>query len=294
MTLCHTHRKKDPFVRLSKSIVFDNTISLKAKGLLSIAFSRPEDWSFYKSEMIKHSLDGETSFDSGIKELEESGYLHRATRHEGGTGRFTGLDWHFFEDPISTEEFKKFYRNGGNHCTGETPDPGKRPPTKKDSLSKNEKDNNKSFVEEASPPVVFSCLEKLKIPKELKEKISKECDEEKSELLVKRVLKWNSRSSDPIACNTILKEWDTWSDEATLKVRHEEIEDKTNEYKAMAEKRKERALNIKNRNPEANFVIMGDSIEQTVVKNGRKKISRISFCEKETDQFLDYFDKKIL
>ena len=136
MTLCHTHRKSDPFVRLDKRIVFDSSISWKAKGILAYAFSRPDDWTFYKCEMIKHASDGETSFDSGIKELENAGYLHRSTQHETDSGRFNGLEWHFFEEPISGEEFKKVYRNGGFPGTGVSPVQVKPGLTKKENTTK--------------------------------------------------------------------------------------------------------------------------------------------------------------
>lgn len=70
--------------------------------------------------------------------------------------------------------------------------------------------------QEASPPsvvvVVFSELEELKIPKSMKEKLSSEMDAQKAKKLVKRVKAWKGRSSDSVACNTILSQWDTWDD----------------------------------------------------------------------------------
>lgn len=147
MTLCYTHRQKDPFVRFDKKIVMDSTISWKAKGLLTYAFSRPGDWKFYKKEMMGHAKDGEASFDSGIKELETAGYLHRLNKHEAKTGQFEGLEWHFFETPISIEEFNKRYRKGGFSGSGESPVPVKPSPTKKEEKSKNDQNNKQeSFV----------------------------------------------------------------------------------------------------------------------------------------------------
>lgn len=151
MTLCHAHRKNDPFVRFDKRIVYDNTLSWKATGILSYAFSRPDDWTFYKSEMIKHKTDGEASFDSGIKELESTGYLHRFRKQCSDTGQMEGWEWHFFEVPISDEEFKKSYRQGGFPVIGKTPISVKSPPTKKDSLNKKEETTTEESPE-INPP----------------------------------------------------------------------------------------------------------------------------------------------
>lgn len=139
MTVCYSHKKKDPFVRFDKNIVYDSRLTWKAKGLLTYAFSRPDDWKFYKKEMMTHGADGETSFDSGIKELEAVGYLHRIKVKEVSTGQFRGWEWHFFEDPINEEEFKKLYRQGGFPDIGVSPTSGKPSPTKKDLSSKKDK-----------------------------------------------------------------------------------------------------------------------------------------------------------
>ncbi len=181
MTQCYSHRKKDPFVRFNKSIVYDNSISLKAKGLLLIAFSRPEGWVFYKHEMMQHCADGETSFDSGIKELETAGYLHRTTKHEIGTGKFQGWDWHFLEEAVSGEEFKKLYRNGGNPVDGETPSTGKPGTNKKDFLREKENNNKAEEVvvvpflektdEEPPKKPPLSCLDTLPFEEAFREKI---------------------------------------------------------------------------------------------------------------------------
>jgi len=201
MTLCYAHRTKDPFVRFNKRIVMDSSISWKAKGLLTYAFSRPDDWKFYKKEMIQHASDGEKSFDSGIKELEKSGYLHRRKKHEEGTGKFEGLEWHFFEEPISEEEFKKSYRNTGFGGTGETPVPVKRSPTKKE--EKTEKENNNP----ASPIVIFSCLDKVKVPYGLKKKLCEEHPEPVVEQAVEAVWRYAEDDHGRLLRSAIKGNW---------------------------------------------------------------------------------------
>lgn len=239
MTLCYAHRKSDPFVRFDKRIVFDSSISWKAKGLLTYAFSRDENWKFYKSEMMKHASDGETSFDSGIKELENAGYLHRRKINDPKTGKFTGWEWHFCEVPLSEEEFKKFHRNGGFPDIGESPISGKPGPNKKDNLSKQEqlRQQEAHIVADRTAPippvsdvvVVYStnekkpsapsvspahslCLDELDIPDSQKLGLTQQYDSGKLEKLVKRVLAWEGRLSDSKAVATILARWADWTD----------------------------------------------------------------------------------
>lgn len=189
MTLCHSHRKTDPFVRFNKSIVYDSNLSLKAKGLLSIAFSRPDNWSFYKSEMMKHCSDGEHSFDSGIKELENSGYLYRKAKQNKETGKLEGMEWHFFEEPISEEEFKKFIRNGGFPGTGEIPRSDKPGPNKKDYYNKKENSSSNTHAQEEKPKAhtatdpaadFFPCLERNWIDRDFAQEIMRKGLDEKT------------------------------------------------------------------------------------------------------------------
>lgn len=174
MTLCYSHKKEDPFARIDKKLIYDPSISWKAKGILLYAFSRPTDWKFYRSEMITHSSDGERSFDSGIQELEKAGYLHKITKHKED-GRLDGWDYHFFEEPISEEEFKKFHRNLQNAEIGITPKAAKCNTTKKDSYTKKNNNNKGAAPRPADPPpvVVVDSQAKGKELDLLKQRLSK-------------------------------------------------------------------------------------------------------------------------
>lgn len=176
MTICYSHRKTDPFTRIDKAIVFDSSISLKAKGLLLIAFSRPEDWKFTKSELMKHAKDKETSFDSGIKELEKAGYLHRRRSRCQETNQFTGWEWHFYETPISEEKFKKNFRNGGFPGDGEAWTSGKPGTTKNDSCTKKEEQQHspQKTARRNTPDasvVVFPCLYEIELEEWYRKKV---------------------------------------------------------------------------------------------------------------------------
>lgn len=54
-----------------------NDLSWKAKGILAYVLSLPDDWNINLKELMQHATDGEGSFRSGWKELEEKGYAQR-------------------------------------------------------------------------------------------------------------------------------------------------------------------------------------------------------------------------
>ncbi|WP_404453996.1 DnaD domain protein [Virgibacillus necropolis] len=75
--------KNNNFVVMDKTGLNDKNLSWKAKGILAFMLSKPDDWTFYISELIKHSTDGERAFRSGFKELEKYGYTKRRPVREG-------------------------------------------------------------------------------------------------------------------------------------------------------------------------------------------------------------------
>ena len=63
----------------------DRSLSLKAKGLLSLMLSLPEDWDYTMKGLARICKDGIDSISGGIRELETHGYLVRArVRNENG------------------------------------------------------------------------------------------------------------------------------------------------------------------------------------------------------------------
>ena len=56
----------------------DRSLSLKAKGLLSLMLSLPEDWDYTMKGLARICKDGIDSISGGIRELEAHGYLVRA------------------------------------------------------------------------------------------------------------------------------------------------------------------------------------------------------------------------
>ena len=72
-------------------------MSLKAKGLLSMMLSLPPTWDYSIEGLVTLSSDGEVSVRSGIKELEDFGYLDRIQLRENG--KISGVEYVVREQP---------------------------------------------------------------------------------------------------------------------------------------------------------------------------------------------------
>lgn len=53
----------------------DNKLSLKAKGLLSVMLSLPDDWDYSINGLVQISKENETAIKSALKELKDNGYI---------------------------------------------------------------------------------------------------------------------------------------------------------------------------------------------------------------------------
>ena len=76
----------------------DMSLSLKAKGLLSLMLSLPENWDYTMKGLARICKDGIDSISGGIRELEAHGYLIRA-RVRGANGQLGSIDYTILEQP---------------------------------------------------------------------------------------------------------------------------------------------------------------------------------------------------
>ncbi|MDU0443773.1 DnaD domain protein [Staphylococcus haemolyticus] len=98
MAVFRVYKESGNFVTVHKSFIHDDNLSWKAKGILLYLLSRPDDWRIYETELNKHSSDGRDSLRTGIKELEEAGYIHR-TRKRNEKGQLREYEYEVFEQP---------------------------------------------------------------------------------------------------------------------------------------------------------------------------------------------------
>ena len=97
-------QKTNNYTVMSNYHFREKDMSLKAKGLLSLMLSLPEDWDYSVDGLVKLSKDGKDSVISAIAELEQFGYLVRS-QAKGQDGKFTGYDYDVYEQPYTEKPF---------------------------------------------------------------------------------------------------------------------------------------------------------------------------------------------
>ena len=76
----------------------DNTITLKAKGLMSVMLSLPEGWDYTLAGLAFISKEGVSAIRAAVNELEEAGYLiRRRLRNE--YGQLGDTEYTIYEEP---------------------------------------------------------------------------------------------------------------------------------------------------------------------------------------------------
>ena len=78
----------------------DKSLPLKAKGLLSVMLSLPEDWDYTLKGLATLSADGLDTVRSAVNALEQAGYITRRQTSDE-RGRFAGNEYHVYEYPPS-------------------------------------------------------------------------------------------------------------------------------------------------------------------------------------------------
>ena len=90
--------KTSNYTVLSNYHFKERGMSLKAKGLLSLMLSLPDDWNYSVSGLVRLSKDGKDSVMSALAELEAFGYLTR-NKLTNSKGQFSGVEYNIFEQP---------------------------------------------------------------------------------------------------------------------------------------------------------------------------------------------------
>lgn len=86
------NRQNGNFTVILNTVVNDQNLSAKAKGIYIYLQSKKDGWQFYESEIIKHFKDGIRSIRGGIKELIDNGYLLKY-QERGTTAGFAPAVW---------------------------------------------------------------------------------------------------------------------------------------------------------------------------------------------------------
>lgn len=87
------------FTTVDNTVLNDTSLSWKAKGLFVYLWSQSDEWDFYETEVVKHSTDKIASLKSGLKELEQQGYLKRQRKRDD-KGLLKENEWILFDNPM--------------------------------------------------------------------------------------------------------------------------------------------------------------------------------------------------
>ncbi|SDZ37876.1 hypothetical protein SAMN05660462_02935 [Proteiniborus ethanoligenes] len=97
MAVFRVEKTRD-YTVMSNHHLRNTDLSLKAKGLLSLMLSLPDNWDYTTKGLACICKDGIDSINSGVKELEVNGYvIRRRLRNE--KGQLTTTEYTIFEQP---------------------------------------------------------------------------------------------------------------------------------------------------------------------------------------------------
>lgn len=109
MAIFRTHKNQN-YTVMSNYHLKDKSMSLKAKGLLSVMLSLPDDWDYSLAGLIAICKENETAVKSALKELKDFGYIRidKLMPNETESGRIEYV-YNVFEQPqnIIKQEHKK-------------------------------------------------------------------------------------------------------------------------------------------------------------------------------------------
>ena len=101
MAVFRVEKTKD-FTIMCNHHLRNRKLSLKAKGLLSLMLSLPEDWDYTTKGLAHICKDGIDAISTALKELEQQGYLTRE-RVRLPSGRLGDIEYTIHEQPVTLD-----------------------------------------------------------------------------------------------------------------------------------------------------------------------------------------------
>jgi predicted transcriptional regulator len=151
MAVIRVNKTKD-YTVMSNTHLKEKEMSLKAKGLLSLMLSLPENWNYSVEGLVAICTENKTAIRNTLKELETFGYLRR-TKTKNEKGQF-GYMYDVFERPEKpcTENLYADNLHTENQCAENPPQLNTKEENTNISNTKKEntKDNKKKERKKAS------------------------------------------------------------------------------------------------------------------------------------------------
>lgn len=123
----------------------NTTLSLKAKGLLSLMLSLPDDWDYTLKGLARICRDGVDSIAAAVKELEDAGYVIRE-RVRDNKGHVGEMEYTIMEQPSPKRDFPVQGNPSQENPAQEKPEQEKRP-----QLNTKESNTKTSNIQEPNP-----------------------------------------------------------------------------------------------------------------------------------------------
>ena len=123
----------------------NTALSLKAKGLLSLMLSLPDDWDYTLKGLARICRDGVNSIAAAVKELEDAGYVIRE-RVRDQNGRVGEMEYTIMEQPSPKRDFPVQENPVQGNPVQEKPEQEKRP-----QLNTKESNTKISNIQESNP-----------------------------------------------------------------------------------------------------------------------------------------------
>ena len=100
--------KTQNYTVMSNYHLKDKRLSLKAKGLLSMMLSLPDEWDYSIAGLVSISKENETAIKSSLDELKKNGYLvvTKKKPNETESGRFE-YEYDIYEQPQERQDIEK-------------------------------------------------------------------------------------------------------------------------------------------------------------------------------------------
>ncbi|KTC83735.1 hypothetical protein [Legionella brunensis] len=105
MTVLRINKKQKNFLILDKTCLNDESLSWGAKGLHAYLISLPDNWNVRVSDLKDRSRNGRDAVRGLLCELEQAGYIQKATCRDETNGRFGGIEYLVLEIPETEKPF---------------------------------------------------------------------------------------------------------------------------------------------------------------------------------------------
>lgn len=139
-------KQRIPFSQIHNDLIESDQISGTAFKVWCYLFSRPENWTFYWSDILLKFKEGRTAVKAAAKELEALGYILREQQKvftgRGKEWRWGGMEISVFYDPSQNSVFM-----ANQHLRGSSPlteNPSSGDPSARDPMTGNEMTGNRS------------------------------------------------------------------------------------------------------------------------------------------------------